>query len=149
MPKPVTVSVDVPQDRERVYDFLDVMANHESFTDHLMRDWELSGPERGVGSKARVRVRAMGMTDTVDFEVVEAQAPERIVERNTAARTGRVGQGTYTLDALPAGGTRVNFEYRWIHAPLIDRLTSPLTRAYLRRTNETAMRRLAEQLTRA
>src|SRR3954447_24565252 len=29
MPKPVTVSVDVPQDRERVFDFLDVIANHE------------------------------------------------------------------------------------------------------------------------
>src|SRR4051812_20848649 len=59
MPKPVTVTVDVPQDRERVFDFLDVMANHEPFTDHLMRDWELSGPARGVGSKARVHVRAL------------------------------------------------------------------------------------------
>jgi len=149
MPAPVTVSVDVPQRRADVYAFLDVMANHESFTDHLMRDWELSGPERGVGSKARVRVRAMGMTDTVDFEVVDAAAPERIVERNTAAKTGRVGQGTYFLEALPSGGTRIAFEYRWIHAPLVDRLTAPLARAYIRRANETAMRRLAEQLTRA
>ena len=146
MPKPVTVTVDVPQDRERVYDFLDVMANHEPFTNHLMRDWELSGPERGVGSKARVHVRALGITDAVDIEVVDAEAPERIVERNTAEKAGRIGEGTYTLEALPAGGTRINFEYRWIHAPVADRITAPLTRAYLRRTNETAMRRLAEQL---
>ena len=149
MPKPVTVTVDVPQDRELVYDFLDVMANHEPFTNHLMRDWELSGPERGVGSKARVHVRALGVSDTVDIEVVDARAPERIVERNTAEKAGRIGEGTYTLEPLPTGGTRINFEYRWIHAPVIDRLTAPLTRAYLRRTNETAMRRLADELARA
>jgi hypothetical protein len=148
MPKPVTVTVDVPQDRERVYDFLDVMANHEPFTDHLMRDWELSGPARGVGSKARVHVRALGVSDTIDIEVVDAAAPERIVEQNTAAKAGRVGQGTYLLEPLPSGGTRITFEYRWIHAPLADRLTAPLTRAYLRRANETAMRRLADELER-
>ena len=146
MPKPVTVTIDVPQDREAVFEFLDLMANHEPFTDHLMRDWELSGPERGVGSRARVHVRALGASDTVDIEVVDAQAPARIVERNTAAKAGRVGQGTYVLDALPSGGTRITFEYRWIHAPMADRLTAPLTRAYLRRVNRTAMARLAEQL---
>src|SRR4051812_19397824 len=145
MPKPVTVSVDVPQDRERVFEFLDVMANHEPFTDHLMRDWELSGPARGVGSKARVHVRALGVSDVVDIEVVDAEAPTRIVERNVAAKAGRTAEGTYTL--TPSGaGTRISFEYRWIVTPLLDRLTAPLARAYLRRANETAMRRLAEQL---
>ena len=138
MPQPVTVSVDVPQGRAHVCDFLDVMANHEPFTDHLMRDWELSGSERGVGSKARVHVTALGVSDTVDIEVVDATAPERIVERNTAAKAGRVGQGTYVLEPLPSGGTRITFEYRWIHAPL--------ARAYIRRANARAMQRLAEQL---
>jgi uncharacterized protein YndB with AHSA1/START domain len=146
MIKPVTVSITVPQDPEHVFDFLDLMANHEPFNDHLMRDWELSGPERGVGSKARVHTRALGMSDVVDIEVVDAEVPTRIVERNTAAKAGRTGQGTYTLDPLPDGGTRITFEYRWIVAPMIDRLTAPLARAYIRRNNATAMRRLAEQL---
>lgn len=143
---PVTVSVDVPHDREAVFDFLDVMANHESFNDHLMRDWELSGPARGVGSRARVTTRALGISDVVDLEVVDAEPPVRIVERNVAAKAGRTGEGTYELAALPGGGTRVTFEYRWIVAPLLDRLTAPLARAYIRRNNRTAMHRLAQDL---
>ena len=146
MIKPVIVSVTVPQDPEHVFDFLDLMANHEPFNDHLMRDWELSGPERGIGSKARVHTRALGMSDVVDIEVIDAEAPTRIVERNVAAKAGRTGEGTYTLEPLPDGGTRITFEYRWIVAPMIDRLTAPLARAYIRRNNETAMRRLAAQL---
>jgi hypothetical protein len=146
MPKPVTVSIEVPQDRASVYDFLDVMANHESFTDHLLRDWELSGPDRGVGSKSRVHVRALGVSDVVDIEVVHARAPERIVERNVATKAGRTAEGTYVLESLPGDGTRITFEYRWIEAPLVDRLTAPLSRAFIRRVNEKAMQRLAARL---
>lgn len=146
MIKPVTVSIDVPHDVDVVFDHLDVLANHEPFNDHLMTDWELSGPERGVGSKATVRTRALGVTDVVDIEVVEAEAPTKIVEINVAAKAKRTGRGTYTLTSLPSGGTRIAFEYRWIVAPIIDRLTRPLTRAFIRRNNTTAMRRLAGRL---
>lgn len=146
MIKPVTVSIDVPHDVEEVFDFLDVMANHEPFNDHLMRDWELSGSARGVGSRARVRTRALGVSDIVDIEVVDSEAPMRIVEVNVAAKAKRTGQGTYTLTPHPGGGTHITFEYRWLVAPMVDRLTKPLARAYIKRNNTTAMRRLAEQL---
>ncbi len=146
MPRPVTVTIDVPQDRARVYDFLDVMANHEPFTNHLMTDWQLSGPSRGVGSKAQVRVRSFGVNDVIDIEVLEAHPFERIVERNVARKAGRVGQGTYLLTSRDDGGTTITFEYRWINAPVFDRMLSPLTRAYLRHVNNVAMRRLAAQL---
>ena len=146
MIKPVSVSIDVPHEIDVVFEFLDVMANHEPFNDHLMTDWELSGPERGVGSKARVRTRALGVTDIVDLEVIEAEAPTKIVELNVAAKAKRTGQGTYTLSSLSSGGTRITFEYQWIVAPLLDRLTKPMARAYIRRNNTLAMRRLAGQL---
>ena len=107
MPKPVTVSIDLPQPRVKVYEHLDVLANHEPFNDHLMRDWQLSGPPSGVGAVARVRTKALGVSDVVDIEVIEAVAAERIVERNTAAKAGRVGQGTYVLADRPDGGTHV------------------------------------------
>lgn len=146
MPAPVTVSIEVPQPPDQVFEFLDLMANHEPFNDHLMRDWSYSGPDRGVGSRARVHTRAMGVSDVIDIEVVAAEAPTRIVERNTAQKAGRVGQGTYTLAPSSSGGTRVTFEFRWIVAPMIDRLTSPFARAYIRRNNATSMRRLAALL---
>jgi len=143
--QPVHVTIDVPNPRDEVYNFLDVMANHEPFTNHMMRDWEYSGPDRGIGSKARVKVSAGGRTDTIDIEVISAD-PATIVERNIGAGGRRIATGTYTLEDLPSGGTRIVFEYAWQQAPLSERLTSPLVRAYLRRANERAMQRLAEQL---
>lgn len=146
MPDPVTVSIDVPQAREDVFAHLDVMANHQPFTDHMLVDWSFSGPDRGIGSKARVHSKAGGRKEVVDIEVVDAQAPARIVERNVSAKGKRVGTGTYELEELPAGGTRISFTYAWQQAPLPDRLLAPLVRAVLRRGNQRAMQRLAEQL---
>jgi carbon monoxide dehydrogenase subunit G len=144
--RPVRVTTEVPYEPEDVYDFLDVMSNHEPFTNHMLRDWEYSGPDRGVGSKAKVKVSAGGRTDSIEIEVVEADRPIRIVERNIGAGGRRVANGTYVLAELPGGGTRIMFEYAWERAPLSERLASPLVRGILRRGNERSMRRLADEL---
>jgi carbon monoxide dehydrogenase subunit G len=146
--KPVRVTIDVPQPREQVYDFLDVMSNHEPFTNHMLQDWDYSGPERGIGSRAKVTVKAAGRSETVEIEVIAAEPPKMIVEQNTSAGGRRVATGTYFLDELPGGHTRVAFEYAWQSAPLSDRLAAPVVRAILRRGNQRAMQRLAEQLAR-
>jgi hypothetical protein len=101
--KPVRVSIDVPQAREDVYDFLDVLANHELFTDHMLRDWRCEGPARGIGAKAKITAVAGGRTEALDMEVIDAERPTRTVERNTGT-SGRVATGTYALDELPGGG---------------------------------------------
>jgi hypothetical protein len=144
--KPVRVSIDVPQAREGVYDFLDVMANHEPFTNHILTDWRYSGPERGVGSKARVHAKAGGRTDVLEIEVVSVDAPAKIVEQNIGARGRRKANGTYLLEALPNGGTRIVFEYSWQRAPVSERLCAPMVRAVMRRATERSLQRLAEQL---
>ncbi len=144
--KPVRVTTQVPYPREDVFEFLDVMSNHEQFTDHILKDWEYSGPDRGVGSKARVHVTSAGRTDTIDIEVVSAQRPVTIVERNVGAGGKRIANGTYRLEELPDGGTRIEFEYAWRQAPLSERLLSPVVRSMLRKANETAMERLQQQL---
>lgn len=145
--QPVTVSIDVPQSREDVYSFLDILPNHEGFTDHMMVDWEYSGPDRGVGAQARVRT-TMGKPDSVAFEVISADPPREIVERNVGARGKRVATGTYRLEELPDGGTHIEFTYAWEAAPLSERLFGPLVRSVLRRGNEKAMTRLADTLSR-
>ena len=144
--RPVRVTTEVPYPREEVYDFLDVMSNHEPFTNHMLRDWKYCGPDRGIGSKAKVTASAGGRTDSVEIEVVAAERPTRIVERNVGAGGRRVANGTYVLAELPDGGTRVTFEYAWQRAPLGERLASPLVRGILRRGNERSLRRLADQL---
>jgi len=144
--KPVRVTIDVPYPREHVFDFLDVMSNHEPFTNHMLQDWEYSGPDRGIGSKARVTVRAAGRSEKADIEVIAAERPRSIVEQNVSAGGKRIGTGTYTLDELPDGHTRIVFEYAWRQPLVSDRIAAPLVREILRRGNQRAMERLAEQL---
>jgi ribosome-associated toxin RatA of RatAB toxin-antitoxin module len=144
--KSVTVSIDVPQTPEQVYDFLDVMAHHERFTDHYLSDWRYSGPGRGIGSCATVTVALGGTKTDVTVEVVEADPPRRIVERNVSAAGRRLAHGTYTIEPLRTGGSRVSFTYAWARAPLADRLLALVVRATIRRAKRTVMRRLATEL---
>ena len=146
MTSPVTVSIDLPQPRDEVFAFLDVMANHESFTDHMLVDWKVSGPATGIGSKATVTAKVGGITDQADIEVIEVDPGRRIKERNIAAKGKRHGTGTYVLSDLPDGGTHVEFTYEFERLPGYERPLLPLMRRMLRRGNQRAMERLAEQL---
>jgi hypothetical protein len=144
--KPVTASIDVPQPRESVYAFLDVMANHEPFTNHMLVDWRYSGPPAGVGSKARVTTKLGGITDEAEIEVVEVEPGRLIRERNVGAKGKRVAHGTYELSDLPGGGTHIQFTWALEKAPLADRALGPVLHGLLTRGNAKAMQRLADQL---
>ncbi|MFD8077954.1 SRPBCC family protein [Streptomyces sp. NPDC059718] len=144
--KPVTVSIDVPQTPEQVYDFLDVIAHHERFTNHYLTNWRYSGPGRGIGSCATVTAALGGTKTDVTIEVVEAEPPRRIVERNVSAAGRRLAHGTYTIEPTRTGGSHVEFTYAWTRTPLADRLLAPVVRATIRRANRTVMQRLAGEL---
>jgi uncharacterized protein YndB with AHSA1/START domain len=144
--KPVTVSVEVPQSPEEVFDYLDVLANHEEFTDHFLVDWETSGPARGAGARARMRVKKPGPEDWLEMEVIESEPPRRSVERATGAKGGRLTQGTYELAPTEGGGTAISFELAWLEAPRSERMIGPITRAVTRSANQKALRRLSERL---
>ncbi|MFF2963273.1 SRPBCC family protein [Streptomyces sp. NPDC057963] len=146
--KSVTVSIDVPQTPKHVYDFLNVMAHHERFTNHYLTGWRYSGPSRGIGSCATVTAMLGGTKTDVTIEVVKADPLRRIVERNVSAAGRRLTYGTYTIEPLRTGGSQVSFTYAWARAPLADRLLTPVVRATMRRANRTVMRRLATELAR-
>jgi polyketide cyclase/dehydrase/lipid transport protein len=144
--KPVTVSIEVPQPVEEVFDYLAVLANHEAFLDHFLVDWKFSGSPRGVGAKAEARASAPMSQDWTDFEIVEVEEPSRIVEEGVGLKGKRRTRGTYRLRSLPAGGTEISFELEWLEAARAESLIPVMTRAFIRRPNAKAMRRLAREL---
>jgi hypothetical protein len=144
--RPVTATIAVPQPREEVFEVLDVLANHERFTDHFLVDWQTSGPQSGVGARARMRVKKPGPPDWLDMEVIAAERPRMTVEESVSARGRRRTRGTYVLEELPDGGTRISFELAWLEAPLSERLAAPLARLVVNRNNRRSLERLAEQL---
>jgi Polyketide cyclase / dehydrase and lipid transport len=143
--KPVTVSATVPKSSQEVFEFLEVLANHEGFLDHMLVDWKFSGPTRGVGARARARANTPGSQDWTDFEIVEVE-PNRLVEEGVGAGGKRHTSGTYLLEELPGGGTKISFELAWLEASRLERLGPPLARSFVRRVNGKAMRRLTKQL---
>ena len=102
--RPVTVAVTVPNGRQEVYDFLEVLANHEPFTDHMLVDWHYSGPSYGLGARARMRLKKRGRPDWMDLEVVEVHRPSSTVEETVGAGGRRRTRGTYVLEEAPAAG---------------------------------------------
>jgi hypothetical protein len=144
--KPVTVSIEVPQPVEEVFDYLAVLANHEAFLDHFLVDWKFSGPRRGVGAKAAARAGTPMSQDWTDFEIVEIEESSRIVEEGVGLKGKRRTRGTYRLQSQAGGGTEISFELEWLDTARAERLIPPMTRAFIRRPNAKAMRRLAAQL---
>ncbi len=142
-PQPVTVTVDVPQDRASVYAYLDVMANHEHFTDHMLTNWRVSGPPTGIGSKANVTTKVGAITDEAVIEVFEVEDGRLIRERSIGAKGKRVAHGTYTLSDAPDGGTHIEFEFALQKVPTLEKPFVPLMRKMVRKGNERAMERLA------
>src|ERR671930_1806854 len=98
---PVTAGTVVDLPREEVFAFLEPLENHEPFTDHFLKHWE-------VVDSGHVRVKAAG--ERVDIRAIEAVAPERLVENTIGAGGRRVARGTYTPTAPRPGRTDVRLE---------------------------------------
>ena len=144
--KPVEVSTVIRRPIAEVYAHLDVLANHEAFTDHFLVDWHLEGRVSGVGASVTMTVRAPGRSEEVELTVIDAEPPVRNVEETVGAGGRRRTRGTYTLEALDADRTRVSFEIDPIEVPRSERPLWPLSRAWLRRQNARSLERLRGQL---
>jgi hypothetical protein len=144
--KPVEVSTVIQRPIAEVYAHLDVLANHEAFTDHFLVDWHLEGPASGVGASVTMTVRAPGRSEEVELTVIDAEPPVRTVEETVGAGGRRRTRGTYTLDAIDADHTEVRFRIDPLEVPRSERPLWPLSRAWLRRQNARSLERLREQL---
>jgi uncharacterized protein YndB with AHSA1/START domain len=146
MPDPVTVSVEVARPRQEVFEYVDVLANHERWMKRLYKDWSFEGPRRGVGAIARAQVDAPAAAEKVTFEVVESVSPERIVEAGESAHGKRETRGTYRFTELEGGGTRIEFEFVWLKTPRTERMIPFVSRAFMHRALGTSVKRLAALL---
>jgi uncharacterized protein YndB with AHSA1/START domain len=143
---PFTVSVTIARPREEVFEYLADIANHAEFTDHYLKDWHLTREDSyGRGAGARFRLAAPGNRfPWGDTSFVEVEAPYRIVESGTGGKFNRIKViGIYTLTPGASGTTRVEFTNEIEPATFADRLMESFgARAWLRRKNAKAMRRL-------
>jgi Polyketide cyclase / dehydrase and lipid transport len=144
--KPVEVSTVIRRPIAEVYAYVDVLANHEAFTDHFLVDWQLAGPASGVGASVTMRVRAPGRSEEVELTVIEAEPPTRTVEETVGAGGRRRTRGTYTLEAIDAERTEVRFAIEPLEVPRSERPLWPLSRAWLRRQNARSLERMRAQL---
>ena len=143
---PVSVSIVVSAPRERVFDYLQDIANHPEFTDHYLVDWHLTRIDSvGRGAGARFRVKAPGNRFSwADVTFAEVERPRRIVEVGRTGKNNRIRTlGVYELAPASEGSTRVRFTLETIPATFADRLMEGFgARAWLRHKNERALHRL-------
>jgi len=149
---PVSVSIVISAPPERVFDYLQDIANHPQFTDHYLVDWHLTRIDSvGRGAGARFRVKAPGNRFSwADVTFAEVERPHRIVEVGRTGKNNRIRTlGVYELAPAAGGSTRVRFTLETVPATLSDRLMEGLgARGWLKRKNERAMRRLRANLER-
>jgi len=147
---PLTVSIVVSAPRERVFDYLQDIANHPEFTDHYLVDWHLTRIDSvGTGAGARFRVTApANRFSWGDVTFAEVSRPHRIVEIGRTGKNNRIRTlGVYDLDPAAAGSTRVRFTLETLPVTLSDKLMEGLGgRGWVRRKSQRAMHRLRDIL---
>lgn len=143
---PVTVSILIDAPRERVFEYLQDLANHSEFTDHYLRDWHLTRENSvGVGAGARFRVAVpANRFSWGDVTFAEVEQPHRIVEVGRGGKANRVRTlGVYELATDAGGTTRVRFTLQTQPHTLSDRLMESFgARGWIKRQNKKALRRL-------
>ncbi|MGO9489314.1 MAG: SRPBCC family protein [Solirubrobacteraceae bacterium] len=144
---PVSVSTVISAPRERVFHYLEDIANHSEFSDHYLVDWHLTRLDSvGRGAGARFRVKApFNRFSWGDATFAEVEAPYKIVEIGRTGKNNRIRTvGVWELEPVARGGaTRVSFTVQTEPATLADRLTESLGgRTWLRRQSERALHRL-------
>jgi uncharacterized protein YndB with AHSA1/START domain len=138
--------VSIGRPREEVFEYLADVANHAEFTDHYLKDWHLTREDTyGAGAGARYRVAApLNRFPWADMTFAEVLPPRRIVERGRCGKFNRIQMlGTYDLEELSVGSTRVTYAFETRPQKITDKLLEGLgARMWVKRKNDRALRRL-------
>jgi uncharacterized protein YndB with AHSA1/START domain len=146
MPDPVTVSVEVARPRQQVFDYVDVVANQESWRKNLYKDWRFEGPKRGVGAIAWATTDAPTSNERIEFKAVASQSPEKIVGEIESAHGKRQTTETYRFTEVGEGRTRIELEFAWRKVPKSERIAPFVSRAFMARAQGKSLKLLVAQL---
>ncbi|HEX6229519.1 MAG TPA: SRPBCC family protein [Solirubrobacterales bacterium] len=147
---PVSAAVEIDAPRERVFAEICDLARRPSFTDHFISEFRLTRIDPvGVGAGARFRFTTAPRGVWMDTAIVEAEEPQRIVERGRGGRGNRIPSTTvWELREGPGSLTTIRVSFWTEPANPLDRLIDALGGAALwqKRAWHEAMRRLREML---
>ena len=143
--RPFTCTITIDAPRERVFDYLEDIANHAEFSDHYLKDFRLERIEsRGVGAAARFRI-AFGRSLWGEIAIAALERPYRIALEGEAGRLGRVKvHAAYTLTPYGQDMTRLEYELSTTPATRTAELRVKLGgRTWLKLQTSRALRRLS------
>jgi uncharacterized protein YndB with AHSA1/START domain len=144
----ITCSVTIDAPRERAFDYLADVANHNAFSDHYLKDFRLARlNSRGIGAAASFKI-AFGGSLWGETVITELERPYRVVLEGQAGRRGRVKtRAVYTLTAYGHDMTNLEYELSSTASTTVDELRAVLGgRAWLKLQSRRALRRLARML---
>jgi hypothetical protein len=136
--KSMQSSIRIAATPEQVFARITDLSAHEAFTDHFLVDWRETGPDH-----VNVRANLPGPEDRADVDVVERDAPHRLVEQLVAAKGKRRARSTWTLEP-DGGGTLVTFATEQLATPAFEKILAPFTRRWIQRGNDRSMERLRD-----
>jgi uncharacterized protein YndB with AHSA1/START domain len=146
--RPFTCSVTIDAPRERVFEYLEDIANHVEFSDHYLKDFRLERIEsRGVGAAARFRI-GFGRSLWGELEIAQLDRPYRIALEGEAGRLGRVKvHAAYTLTPFANDMTRLEYELSTTPATRSAELRATFGgRTWLKLQSRKGLQRLAQVL---
>ena len=138
-------TVRTPRDPAEVYEYLLHFDNVSEWDPSIVSAEQLGAGEPEPGSRFRIRLKFLGSESFLDYELVEARRPGRLVFR---AETDAVRSlDTIEVAATPGGGSELTYDADLeLKGP--RRLLAPLVGAAFSANNRRAEGRLREVLAR-
>jgi uncharacterized protein YndB with AHSA1/START domain len=88
--RPVESRITISAPRDEVFHFIADVANRVAWMDHFLKDFRLTRVHSvGVGAGAAFVVDSPLFPQRAEYQIVEAEAPRRLVERGRIGRLGR------------------------------------------------------------
>jgi len=147
--EPVSAELEMDVPRERVFEFLEDLANRPAFADHLFCEFHLSRVESaGVGASARFSLDVKPGTLWIDSQITELEYPHRITERGRGGRVNRIGTTTvWEVHEGPGSLSTVRVVFFTDATHPVDRMKEALGQSRsVGRGLRTALRRLRDLL---